>query len=99
MKMEEVITEEKLKKTTLAESSVKFGNPANERNFMFGEDSSEFTISLRNHYTEKELLSKSIPIKEMTWKLDKDNNITAWFRSDKQDKPIEVYIWNKDSEF
>lgn len=99
MEIKEVITEEKLKKTTFTEASGKFGKPMNERNFMFGEDSSEFTISLRNHFTEKELLSKTIPIKEVTWKLDKDNNITAWYRSDKKDKPIEVYVWNKDAEF
>lgn len=96
---EEVITKEKLKKTTLVEVSKKFSNPITQRNFMFGEDTSEFTISLRNHFTKKELLSKSIPIKEITWRLDKDNNITVWYRSDKPEKPIDVYVWNKDAEF
>ena len=99
MKAQEDITQEKLKKATKKEASKNFGNPATERKFMLGEDSSEFTISLRNYFTKEQLLSKSIPITEITWKLDKVNNITAWYRSDKQDKPIDVYVWNKDAEF
>jgi hypothetical protein len=95
----EKITEEKLRMATLQDALSRFGKPLNQRGFKLGDDASEFTISLRNFFTEKEFLHGNIHIIEATWKLDTRKNITAWFRKGHQDKPIDVLVCNIGAEF
>lgn len=60
---------------------------------------SEFRIALYNHFNEPHR-QQSIPIKEVTWKVDDSTFLTIWF-IEKQNKwqPIEQYEWKAGTEF
>ncbi|ASF43490.1 hypothetical protein CBG49_10625 [Capnocytophaga endodontalis] len=75
-----------------------------ETTFLMGDYSdgsiSEFRIELLNIFSEKEIQEKDILIKEVTWQIDKNNNLTIWYkRENKKWKPLKFFIYNKDTNF
>ena len=87
-------------KLALQDAIDKYGKPESRTLLNTSEDiTSEFRIELRNFYSETEL-EEGIAIEELTWSLDKDNNITIWYEN-RADKwvPKHHLIWDKQSEF
>ncbi|GJM54213.1 hypothetical protein RCZ16_25290 [Capnocytophaga catalasegens] len=75
-----------------------------ETTFLMGDYSdgliSEFRIELLNIFSEKGIQEKDILIKEVTWQIDKNNNLTIWYkRENKKWKPLKNFIYNKDTNF
>lgn len=71
-----------------------------EENYLLNEIYiSEFRIELLNHFSKKEL-KLPILIKEITFEITNENNLTIWYKFDKNRW---IYIisaeWSKDSEF
>ncbi|MBI0180625.1 hypothetical protein H3V11_01515 [Snodgrassella sp. W8158] len=77
--------------------------PLTDSTFILGKGDgviSEFRISLRNTFTEKEIENRDIIIREVTWSCNQDENLTIWYEK-KQDKWVLVdhVIWYKDALF
>lgn len=77
--------------------------PLTDSTFILGKGDgviSEFRISLRNTFTEKEIENRDIIIREVTWSCNQDENLTIWYEK-KQDQWVLVdhVIWYKDALF
>ncbi|ORF26901.1 hypothetical protein [Snodgrassella alvi] len=77
--------------------------PLKDSTFILGKGDgviSEFRISLRNTFTEKEIENRDIIIREVTWSCNQDENLTIWYEK-KQDQWVLVdhVIWYKDALF
>ena len=77
--------------------------PLTDSTFILGKGDgviSEFRISLRNTFTEKEIENRDIIIREVTWSCNQDENLTIWYEK-KQDQWVLVdhFIWHKDALF
>lgn len=77
--------------------------PLTDSTFILGKGDgviSEFRISLRNTFTEKEIENRDIIIREVTWSYNQDENLTIWYEK-KQDQWVLVdhVIWYKDALF
>ena len=77
--------------------------PLTDSTFILGKGDgviSEFRISLRNTFTEKEIENRDILIREVTWSCNQDENLTIWYEK-KQDQWVLVdhVIWYKDTLF
>ena len=77
--------------------------PLTDSTFILGKGDgviSEFRISLRNTFTEKEIENRDIIIREVTWSCNQDENLTIWYEK-KQDQWVLVdhVIWYKDTLF
>ena len=62
--------------------------PLTDSTFILGKGDgliSEFRISLRNTFTEKEIENRDIIIREVTWSYNQDENLTIWYEK-KQDQ-------------
>ncbi|MBI0158533.1 MULTISPECIES: hypothetical protein [unclassified Snodgrassella] len=78
-------------------------SPLTDSTFILGKGDgliSEFRISLRNTFTEKEIENRDIIIREVTWSYNQDENLTIWYEK-KQDQWVLVdhVIWYKDALF
>nr|WP_279118714.1 hypothetical protein [Snodgrassella alvi] len=77
--------------------------PLTDSTFILGkEDGSitEFRISLRNTFTEKEIENRDILIREVTWSSNKDENLTIWYeKKQHQWVLVDHFIWHKDALF
>jgi hypothetical protein len=71
-----------------------------DEEFVLDRGLTEFRIELFNYYTEEQIDSKSIIIKELTWAIDSINNLTIWYEKiDSMYYPKDFYIWDKNLEF
>lgn len=93
------INVEEIKKISLSEAIKIYGNPITQEKFILGETMSEFRIELNNFYSEKQVESLCIQLIEVTWMVNKDENITAWYEVNKKQKPVDVFVWDKNTEF
>jgi hypothetical protein len=93
------INVEEVKKISLSEAIKIYGNPITQEKFILGETMSEFRIELNNFYSEKQVKSLSIQLIEVTWKVNEDKNITAWYETSKKQRPVDAFVWDKDAEF
>ena len=57
---------------------------------------SEFRIELKNFYTDAEIEATPITIKEETWSIDSEHNITKWYQ---EDVLIHQMEWSPGDEF
>lgn len=96
-KMSEVITQEGLQALTSDAAINKFGAPATQDTFVIDGRLPEFRIELYNYF--KDYKGKNIRIVEMTWSLNSDENITAWYPEGAEQKPVHTLKWAKESEF
>ena len=77
--------------------------PLTDSTFILGKGDgviSEFRISLRNTFTEKEIENRDILIREVTWSSNKDENLTIWYeKKQHQWVLVDHLIWHKNALF
>lgn len=77
--------------------------PLTDSTFILGKGDgviSEFRISLRNTFTEKEIENRDILIREVTWSCNQDENLTIWYeKKQHQWVLVDHLIWHKDALF
>jgi hypothetical protein len=93
------IDSSKIKKLIFSKAISQYKNPLKKVKFTLSDNLSEFRISLYNHFSKDQIKTNKIMIVEVTWKLNNNENVTAWYLADKDQKPISVLIWDKDAEF
>ncbi|OCG57615.1 hypothetical protein A9G40_11795 [Gilliamella sp. Nev3-1] len=77
--------------------------PLWDKTFILGKKDgfiTEFRAGLFKFFTQKQIKSRDIKIREVTWASNKEENLTVWFE-EKDDKwiPVEHSIWNKRAVF
>ena len=78
----------------------KYGKPHSSEEFILDDAQGEFRNSVSDKYSQEERYSESILIDELTWEKDQENWITVWYEvKEEKSIPIEVYSWEKGSEF
>lgn len=82
---------------------VRIYKPDKEENFVFGYghgNINEFRTELLNIFTEQEIKSGKIILKEVTWRTNDKENLTIWYQEkNKLWQPVYHHIWNKEAEF
>jgi len=98
--MKDSITPENLKKLSLADAIKKYGTPEDQDSFVIDAHLPEFRIELYNYYKEQDYKGKNVKMKEATWPLNENKNVTAWYPDKGADTvPVHVLVWEKDAEF
>jgi hypothetical protein len=70
-----------LNSLTLQEAKRRLGDPKEETEFEMTNAVGEFRIELLNHFSEEELARQPRPlIKEVTWNVEREKDITVWYR-------------------
>ncbi|MDP5218775.1 hypothetical protein Q5Y75_16215 [Ruegeria sp. 2205SS24-7] len=79
----------------------KLGDPIQEDRFELGVVVSEFRIELTNLFDETQRTQNPPNIREVTWSLSPDENLTIWFsKSEETDwRAIHVMSWHPDDQF
>jgi hypothetical protein len=77
--------------------------PLWDKTFILGKKDgfiTEFRAGLFKFFTQKQIKSRDIKIREVTWASNKEENLTVWFE-EKDDKwiPVGHSIWNKRAVF
>ena len=95
-----LLSEKELKILSKLKAVNKYGEPFKEERFVLDDAQGEFRISLNNFYSREKRQEESILIDELTWEKDQENWITVWYEvKEGKSMPIEVYSWEKGSEF
>ncbi|MGM5629504.1 hypothetical protein O2K51_01280 [Apibacter raozihei] len=94
------INVEEVKDWSLEQIKHKY-KPIEEEDFLLNDIVliNEFRIGLYNIFKGKDR-EKPVPIKEVTWEKDEENNYTIWYRGDSgQWVAIDWYVWAKSLAF
>ncbi|MFA3919913.1 hypothetical protein AB1E33_23535 [Ruegeria sp. 2012CJ15-1] len=79
----------------------KLGEPIQEERFELGTVVSEFRIELTNLFNDTQRAENPPDIRESTWSLSPDENLTVWFSQSEQEdwRAIHVISWHPDDQF
>jgi hypothetical protein len=64
----------------ISQAKDQLGAPASEESFEMSPGVSEFRIELRNHFSEEDLAGGGPELREVTWAVSGDENLTVWFQ-------------------
>ncbi|WP_239403103.1 hypothetical protein [Snodgrassella communis] len=85
------------------DSLIKKYPPLWDKTFILGKKDgfiTEFRVGLFKQFTQKEIRSRDIKIREVTWASSDEENLTVWFEEkDHKWIPVEHLIWDKNAEF
>ncbi|RUS60911.1 hypothetical protein EGN72_06960 [Pseudorhodobacter sp. E13] len=96
---EEQVAEELVGKDYAAAVS-KLGTPIKEDRFELSMTVHEFRVELLNIFDAATIKAHPPQIREVTWSLSKDQNLTLWFKQDKDDwQAVHHFFWHPDAEF
>ncbi|PIT22133.1 hypothetical protein BGI35_05140 [Snodgrassella communis] len=88
---------------TPVDSLIKEYPPLWDKTFILGQKDgfiTEFRVGLFKQFTQKEIRSRDIKIREVTWASSDEENLTVWFKEkDHKWIPVEHFIWDKNAEF
>ncbi|MWP47755.1 hypothetical protein [Gilliamella sp. Pas-s27] len=88
---------------THVDSLVKRYPPLWDEIFILGKKDgfiTEFRARLSNQFTQKEIRSRDIKIREITWASSNKENLTVWFEEkDHKWIPVAHFIWDKNAVF
>ncbi|MCO6517502.1 membrane lipoprotein lipid attachment site-containing protein [Snodgrassella sp.] len=88
---------------TPVDSLIKKYPPLWDKTFILGKKDgfiTEFRVGLLKQFTQKEIRSRDIKIREVTWASSDEENLTVWFEEkDHKWLPVEHLIWDKNAEF
>ncbi|WMY91548.1 hypothetical protein [Snodgrassella communis] len=88
---------------TPVDSLIKKYPPLWDKTFILGKKDgfiTEFRVGLFKQFTQKEIKSRDIKIREVTWASSDEENLTVWFEEkDHKWIPVEHFIWDKNAEF
>ncbi|WP_239351745.1 hypothetical protein [Snodgrassella communis] len=88
---------------TPVDSLIKKYPPLWDKTFILGKKEgiiTEFRVGLFKQFTQKEIRSRDIKIREVTWASSDEENLTVWFEEkDHKWIPVEHFIWDKNAEF
>lgn len=88
---------------TPVDSLIKKHPPLWDKTFILGKKDgfiTEFRVGLFKQFTQKEIKSRDIKIREVTWASSDEENLTVWFEEkDHKWIPVEHFIWDKNAEF
>ncbi|WP_239423109.1 hypothetical protein [Snodgrassella communis] len=88
---------------TPVDSLIKKYPPLWDKTFILGKKDgfiTEFRVGLFKQFTQKEIKSRDIKIREVTWASSDEENLTVWFEEkDHKWIPVEHFIWDKNTEF
>jgi hypothetical protein len=91
---------QELMRLTKTQAINKYGAPSFIEQFILDDEVGDFRNNITDKFTQKERENDSILIDELTWEMDKDNWITAWYQSQQVNPtPKSIYVWKKGSEF
>jgi hypothetical protein len=100
--MEKFINLSQIQQTPV-DSLIKKYPPLCDKTFIFGKKDgfiTEFRVGLSKQFTQKEIRSRDIKIREVTWASSNEENLTVWFeKKDHKWIPLEHFIWDKNAEF
>jgi len=89
-----------LKEQTLEQINQSFGEPLVQEIFLMDGSLPEFRGNLEHYISKEEYTKDSISIKEVTWRINKDDNVTIWYQQRENNwKAVDVFNWNKNAEF
>ncbi len=89
-----------LKEQTLEQINQSFGAPIAQEIFIMDGSLPEFRGNLEHYISKEEYTKDSISIKEVTWRINKDDNVTIWYQQRENNwKAVDVFNWNKNAEF
>jgi hypothetical protein len=88
---------------TPVDSLIKKYPPLGDKTFILGKKDgfiTEFRAGLSKQFTPKEIRSKDIKIREVTWASSNEENLTVWFeKKDHKWIPVAHFIWDKNAVF
>ncbi|PIT11395.1 hypothetical protein BGI36_09685 [Snodgrassella communis] len=88
---------------TPVDSLIKEYPPLWDKTFILGKKDgfiTGFRVGLFKQFTQKEIRSRDIKIREVTWASSDEENLIVWFKEkDHKWIPIEHFIWDKNAEF
>ncbi|PIT12992.1 hypothetical protein BGI32_11560 [Snodgrassella alvi] len=88
---------------TPVDSLIKKYPPLWDKTFILGKKDgfiTEFRAGLSKQFTQKEIRSRDIKIREVTWASSDEENLTVWFEEkDHKWIPVEHFIWDKNAVF
>lgn len=77
--------------------------PIATETFILGKEGgiiTEFRVGLLDIFKADEIKKNNITIKEMTWKINTEQNLTVWYQEkNTQWIPIDHLIWDNNTEF
>lgn len=86
----------RIEKCTFEETCKIFGTPQKDETFVIKDALiHEFRVPLLNKYKS----DSTTEIREVTWFVDHNINMTIWYEVDEKNAVFEVYFWNKYSQF
>ncbi len=89
-----------LKLQTLEQINQKLGEPIAQETFIMDGSLPEFRGNLEHYISKEEYTKDSISIKEVTWSVNRDDNVTIWYQQKENIwKAIDAYNWSKNTEF
>jgi hypothetical protein len=90
----------KIKKMTLDSALLTYGRPVEEAKFIVNESLPESRVALFNFFSETEIKSGTIELKEVTWEKNTTQMITVWYKSEVASWVyLHHLIWKKGTEF
>jgi hypothetical protein len=102
MQMETGSLGEELLGKSIDEAQQKLGKPINEDQFELGIAVLEFRIELTNFFDEARRTENPPDIREATWSLAPEENLTLWFAQSEAGedwRAIHFYEWHPDEQF
>ncbi len=100
MQMNKDIAGEELLDKTFDEVLELLGPPAKQEQFALGPHVMEFRVGLKNFFDEARLKSDPPDIREATWLLSSESNLTLWFTRREEDWRVLHHLsWHPDDLF
>jgi len=100
MQMETDIVAQELLGKTFDEILGQLGPPVREKRFMLGPAVPEFRIELKKFFDDNRRESNPPEVREVTWSLSPDENLTIWFTRPEEDwRALHYLSWHPGDPF
>ncbi|WP_204325978.1 hypothetical protein [Sulfitobacter sediminilitoris] len=87
---------------SFSEAEQKLGKPIREDRFELGTAVLEFRIELTNIFDEVRRAENPPDVREVTWSMSPEENLTLWFTQPKAGADwfvVHSYVWHPDAQF